>query len=149
MDRTKHYVGSSLQVPPVTYTMEANTVGCAAATDEMTIIGKAPFALRVMSVKYIPEAAVTGLTIATAARTYTVYNRGHSTATGAGTIAVATRTNASGTNLIASVPFELTLATDANRLLAKGDVLAFESLHITTGVLDPGGRIEVTYAKVA
>ncbi|MCC7464487.1 MAG: hypothetical protein IT480_18740 [Gammaproteobacteria bacterium] len=123
--------------------MEADTVGCAAATDQYTVIGQAPYAATVTSVVYIPEDSVTGLTLATAARTFTVYNRG----TGSGTVSVATLTCSSGTNLSQYTAFTLTLGTAANLVLASGDVLELESLHITTGVLDPGGKIIVTYSR--
>ncbi len=49
---------------PLIRTLEADTVGCAAATDQVTIIGRAPYAGVVTAVEYIPEASVTGLTLA-------------------------------------------------------------------------------------
>ena len=128
---------------PYIQTLEADTVGCAAATDQYTVIGQAPYAATVTSVVYIPEDSVTGLALESAARTFTVYNRG----TGAGTVSVATKTCSSGTNLSQYTAFELTLGTAANLVLASGDVLEVESLHITTGVLDPGGKIIVTYSR--
>lgn len=135
---------------PLVKTLEADTVGCAAATDQETIIGRAPYAGVVTSVEYIPEASVTGLTLATASRTYTVINRGTSAASGTGTVPVATLINAvsgAGVNLVDSVPRTFTLATDANLTLASGDVLALMSEHTTTGVADPGGKIVVTFSR--
>jgi hypothetical protein len=130
---------------PLVKTLESTTVGVAAATNEYTIIGRAPYAGVVTSCEYIPEASVTGLTAATAARTLSVVNKGATG--GTGTVSVASILIASGTNLVANVPTTLTLATAANRVVASGDVLAFSSTAITTGVLDPGGRVVVTYSR--
>ena len=135
---------------PWVRTLEADTVGCAAATDQTTIIGRVPYAGVVTSVEYIPEASVTGLTLATASRTYTVVNRGTSAASGTGTVSVATLINAvsgAGTNLLDNVPSTFTLATAANRVVASGDVLELMSEHTTTGVADPGGKIIVTFSR--
>lgn len=131
---------------PLSKTLEANTVGCAAATDQSTIIGRVPFAGTVTAVYYIPQASVTGLTLATASRTYTVLNRGSSAVSGTGTVSVATVINAvsgSGINLVDNVQRDFTLATAANLVCASGDVLELTSVHTTTGVLDPGGKIVV------
>lgn len=131
-------------------TLEADVDGVAAATDQETIIGRAPYAGVVTSVEYIPEASVTGLTLATASRTYTVINRGTSAASGTGTVPVATLINAvsgAGVNLRDSVPSTFTLATAANRVVASGDVLALMSEHTTTGVADPGGKIICTFSR--
>jgi len=135
---------------PLNFVLSADTVGCAAATDQETIIGRAPYAGVVSSVEYIPEASVTGLTLATASRTYTIINRGAAAGGGTGTVPVATLINAvsgSGVNLVDSVALAFTNATLANRTLAAGDVLALMSEHTTTGVLDPGGKIVVTIAR--
>lgn len=126
---------------PYVVRLEADTVGAAAATNQYTVIGRAPFAGTVTAATYIPEDSVTGLTLATAARTLTVYNRG----AGGATVSVATRTISSGTNLVDTAAFDLTLTT--NNTVASGDVLELESLAITTGVLDPGGKIIVTLSR--
>lgn len=131
---------------PLVRTLEADTVGCAAATDQNTIIGEAPFAGVITEVYYIPEDSVTGLTLATASRTYTVVNRG----TGTGTVSVATLINAvsgAGVNLTENVQNDFTLATAANLTLASGDVLELTSVHTTTGVADPGGKIVVRVSR--
>lgn len=129
---------------PLVRPLQANTVGCAAATDQNTIIDRVPYDGVVTSVYYIPQASVTGLTLATASRTYTVVNRGSSAVSGTGTVPVATLINAvsgAGVNLIDNVPAEFTLQTAANLVVASGDVLELMSVHTTTGVLDPGGKI--------
>lgn len=126
--------------------LEADVDNIAATSDEYTIIGRAPWAGTVTAVTYYPRDSVTGLTLATAARTMTVYNRGNST--GTGSTAVATRTVSSGTDLANNVAFDLTLSTtSASLVVASGDLLELESLHITTGVLDPGGRIIVRLSR--
>lgn len=132
---------------PLVRTLEANTVGVAAASNQLTIMGMIPAAGVVASVTYIPSASVTGLTAATAARTFTVYNRGSSAVSGTGTVAVATLTIASGTNLVDNVPIAFTLGTASKLVVASGDVLELESLAITTGVLDPGGKIIATFSR--
>lgn len=129
---------------PLVRTIEASTVGCAAATDQNTIIGRVPFAGTITAVYYVPQAGVTGLTLATASRTYTVVNRGSSAVSGTGTVSVATLINAvsgAGVNLIDNVPADFTLQTAANLVCSSGDVLELTSVHTTTGVLDPGGKI--------
>lgn len=135
---------------PLVRTLEASTVGCAAATDQVTIIGRVPFAATVTAAFYIPSAGVTGLTLATASRTYTVVNRGSSAVSGTGTVSVATLINAvsgAGVNLIDNVPADFTLATAASLACASGDVLELTSVHTTTGVADPGGRIVVQISR--
>ena len=135
---------------PLVRTLEASTVGCAAATDQTTIIGRIPFAATITAVYYIPQAGVTGLTLATASRTYTVLNRGSSAVSGTGTVSVATLINAvsgSGVNLVDNVQADLTLATAASLVCASGDVLELTSVHTTTGVADPGGKIVVQYSR--
>jgi hypothetical protein len=135
---------------PLVKPLFANTVGCAAATDQNTIIDRVPYAGTVTGVYYVPQAGVTGLTLATASRTYTVTNRGSSAVSGTGTVSVATFINAvsgAGFNLIDNVPADFTLATAASLICASGDVLELQSVHTTTGVLDPGGKIVVTYSR--
>lgn len=135
---------------PIVKTLEASTVGCAAATDQVTIVGRVPYAGTVTAVYYIPSAGVTGLTLATASRTYTVLNRGSSAVSGTGTVSVATLINAvsgSGVNLIDNVQADFTLATAASLVCASGDVLELTSVHTTTGVADPGGKIVVQYSR--
>lgn len=134
----------------LTQTREASTVGCAAATDQNTIIGQIPYAATVTAVYYIPQAGVTGLTLATASRTYTVVNRGSSAVSGTGTVGVATLINAvsgAGVNLVDNVRLDFTLATAASLVCASGDVLELTSVHTTTGVLDPGGKIVVAFSR--
>lgn len=135
---------------PLVRTMEASTVGCAAATSQNTIIGRVPFAGTVTAVYYVPQAGVTGLTLATASRTYTVVNRGSSAVSGTGTTPVASVINAvsgAGINLIDNVPTDFTLQTAPNLVCLSGDVLELMSVHTTTGVLDPGGKIVVVLSR--
>jgi hypothetical protein len=96
----------------------------------------------VSSVIYIPQAALTGA--ATNNRTLTLYNRG----TGSGTVPIASLQFVSGTNLSDNVPKTITLSTtSANLLLAAGDVLEWESLHVGTGIADPGGLAQVNTTR--
>lgn len=93
------------------------------------------------SVIYIPSGAVTG---AAAGRTFNLYNR---SATG-GTTIVASLTLASGTNLSDNVPATITLSTtSANLLLTASNVLEWESVATGSGVVDPGGIVQVSTTR--
>jgi len=49
----------------------------------------------------------------------------------------------SGVNLAAYVSKEITLGAAADRVVAVGDVLVWDSLHIGNGILDAGGLVIV------
>jgi hypothetical protein len=93
----------------------------------------------VNSVELIPNWSLNGAN--TDSRTYTLYNRGQA---GAGTAVVAQLALTSGVNLTKFVSKAITLsATGANRVVAAGDVLEWESLHVGAGLPDPGGQVIV------
>lgn len=97
----------------------------------------------VTSVTYAGTAAFTGA--ATNNRTFNVFNR---KSDNTGTALVATLNMASGVNLVANVPKAIALSgTPANLDLAAGDVLTFQSLHVGTGIADPGGLVQVTVSR--
>lgn len=73
-------------------------------------------------------------------RTLTLYNRGQA---GAGTAVVAQLALTSGVDLSASVAKTITLGAAADRVVAVGDVLEWQSLHVGSGIADPGGRVLV------
>lgn len=114
-----------------------------AGNDLLTPVEDAPFAGVVTSVKYTPERAQAGAN--TNSRTLTLYNRGQD---GLGTTVVAQLALVSGVNLVDNVAKDITLsATLANRNVALGDVLEWESLHIGTGIVDPGGYVKVLVSR--
>lgn len=122
--------------------VSAGPVGTA-GNDLITPVGVVPFAGTITAVKIVPNAVITGA--ATNNRKHTLFNRGGA---GAGTTAVATRQYVSGTNAAIKVTTALTLSgTAADLVVAEGDVLEFESLHILTGIADPGEMVEVTISR--
>ncbi len=106
--------------------------------DKVTPVARVTRAGIVASVEFIPAWNLTGVN--TNSRTFTLYNRGSA---GAGTTAIATLAMTSGTNLSKFVPATITLGAGANRTLAVGDILEWESLHVGNGIADPGGRLIV------
>lgn len=112
----------------------------AAGADLRTIVGKATDAETVIGVEYIPSAAVTGAD--TNSRTVTLFRRGSD---GTGTTVVAQLALTNGINMADNVPKVITLSgTAANLNLAASEVMEWESLHVGTGIADPGGLVRVT-----
>lgn len=109
------------------------------AGDKVAIVGRVQRPGTVNSVEYIPGWTMSGAD--TNSRTLSLYNRGPA---GAGTTLVATLALTSGVNLTKFAAKVITLsATGANLNVAVGDVLQWESLHVGTGLPDPGGRVIV------
>lgn len=99
----------------------------------------------VTAVTYTTPTAITGA--ATNNRTVSLINKG---ASGSGTTVVATLNFASGVNTTAFVPKTITLsATAANLVVTAGDVLAWVSDHVATGIADPGGLARVVIARAS
>lgn len=107
-------------------------------------INKAPFAGRVVSVAYIPNATITGK--ATDFRTLSIVNKG---AAGEGATTVASQAfSEAGKKIAAFVAGSIPLSeTAANLLVKEGDVLVFGSALSGKGIVDPGGAIVVTLAR--
>ena len=125
---------------PRDLTMEANAGASLATGTLQTVLGRSQYTAVVQAVAFVPAGAVTGTSGNT--RTLTLFNRG----TGAGTVSVATLTLASGTNLADNTATAITLATAANRVVAVGDVLEWESAAVSSGLADPGGLVVMTMA---
>lgn len=114
-----------------------------AGNDDDTVLGQAPFACTVTSVQYVPEAAITGA--ATNNRTVSLVNKGQA---GAGTTTVASLSFDNGVNAVANDEKTITLSvTAANLVLAAGDTLLWRSIHVATGITDPGGVVRVTLSR--
>jgi hypothetical protein len=112
-----------------------------AGNDLNTIVYVAPRAATVTAVSYTPLAAQTG---SATARTYNLVNLGQA---GAGSTVVATLTLGVGVNTVAGDEKTITLsATPANLVLAAGDVLQWQSVHVSTGITDPGGLVVIATA---
>lgn len=122
--------------------MVAQPVGTA-GNSLLTIIGEVPGAGTVSEVTYLPMAALSGAN--TNSRTLTLYNRG---TVGTGTTVVAQLALVAGVNLVDNDEKTITLsATPANLVVAESDVLEWESLAVGTGIVDPGGVVQVTIAR--
>jgi len=114
----------------------------AGGSDFVSPIGAVEEDCTIVSVTYIAQATITGAN--TNNRTLSVINKGQS---GSGTTSVASKNFASGTNATAFDETTITnTATAADLDCASGDVLAFSSVHVGTGIADPGGVVIVTYS---
>jgi hypothetical protein len=118
-------------------TADADTV--AKGADGVFPLGPAPFAGKVTSVTVICPTKLTGAN--TNSRTYKLVNK---TQAGAGTTVVAEKAFLSGVNAEANDETALTLNAEAAKLVvAEGDVLTLESLHVGEGLVDPGCEVQV------
>jgi hypothetical protein len=131
---------------PVTDYLQTTAPPVATAGNDFThAIGTVKRAGTVTAASYIPDATITGA--ATNNRTVSIVNKGSD---GLGSTVVATLNFASGVNATAADEKVLTLsATPANLVVAAGDVLAFSSGHIGTGIADPGGLVTVSIRPTA
>ena len=126
-------------MPAKNYTTTAVAVGTA-GNDQSNEVAVAEYNGVVTSVTYAPNATITGA--ATNNRTFSLVNKGQS---GAGSTVVATLNMGNGTNATAGDERAITLSgTAANLAVAAGDVLEWQSTHIGTGIVDPGGLVKVT-----
>lgn len=110
-----------------------------AGNDLRTAVGRSPVAGTVVRCSFYASTTLTGA--ATNNRTISLLNGG---AAGTGTTSIASKNFASGTNATAQSDTSITLSgTAANLVVAIGDVLQWDSLHVGTGLADPGGTGEV------
>lgn len=97
-----------------------------------------PFNAKITAVKWIPKAAIT----ADGTNYFTMNLRNR--VAGAGTALAATRSYAA-TNSVALTPEAMTVSgTEANTLVAAGDLLTVEKLVAGTGLAMPPGVVQVT-----
>lgn len=114
-----------------------------AGNDATSVLGVIGEDETVTAVTYIPNTTITGA--ATNNRTLTVVDKG---AAGSGSTTIATVNYASGTNATALVENPIPLSgTAANLQVTAGDVLVLTSVHVGTGIADPGGLLRVTLAR--
>lgn len=128
---------------PLIQTLRFPAAAVAQASDLTSPAGLVPISGSVSAVRYIPTSVLTGAD--TNSRTCSLYNRG---AAGAGSTLVAQKAFVSGTDAPANDATDITLSgTAANLLVAAGDVLDWESLHIASGLADPGGIVEIDITR--
>lgn len=128
---------------PLQRTQEAVVPAAATAIDASTTVLEAPFAGTVTGVEYVPNAAITGANTDT--RKVALVNKGQS---GAGSTEIASIQFNAGVNGVGFDAKALTLSgTPANLVIAPGDVLAWVSTHVGTGLADPGGTVFVTVSR--
>lgn len=136
-------MATSTSQAPLTQVLRYSIPAAAGGADSDTPIGAAPFAGVVTAVKYTPVTVLTGADANS--RTISLRNKG---LTGAGSTSVASKAFVNGVNAPAMDQTDITLSgTPANLDVAEGDVLALYSLHIGTGIADPGGLVEVTLSR--
>lgn len=115
----------------------------AAGNSATPVAGRVPFDGVITGVSYIPVATITGAD--TNSRTIGVINKGQA---GSGTAANATLALTSGVNAAAFAAKPLTLSgTPADLAVAEGDILAFTSAAVGSGLADPGGLVTITIAR--
>lgn len=126
---------------PLTRRYRASVPTVAMTASALSLVDSVYEAETVSSVIYVPSGAVTG---AAAGRTFNLYNR----SAAGGTTVVASLTLASGTDLSDNVPKTITLSTtSANLLLSASNVLEWESVATGSGVVDPGGIVQVNTTR--
>jgi hypothetical protein len=106
-------------------------------------LGEAPEAGVLSSASYVPETTITGANTNT--RIHRVVNKGQA---GSGTTVMASLQYNSGVNATAGDEKALTLSgTAADLVVAAGDIIAFESNAVATGIADPGGLVQVELSR--
>lgn len=132
----------SLQAP-LSYDRWATAPAVSGGADATTVIAEAPFDGTVSAVTYAPVSAITGANTNT--RLVQLVNKGQS---GSGTTVVASLQFDSGVNAAASDEKAITLSAVAGATtVVAGDVLAWVSTHVGTGIADPGGMVDVTFTR--
>lgn len=110
----------------------------AGGADAESVVAIAPFTGFLSAVKYYTVSAITGANTNT--RTVSARN---STAT----LVPATISFTSGVNSTGLVAKTITAGNAANIAVTEGDVITWYSLHVGTGIADPGGTIELTFTR--
>ena len=126
--------------PDLTLTADVPSMFEADGADQRVLVGRVRYPGSVNSVEFIPSWTQAGAD--TNSRTLTLYNR---RTDGSGTTAIATLALTSGTDLARAVSETITI-TAANATVVVGDILEWESLHVGTGLPDPGGQVIVQQA---
>lgn len=135
-------VTPTYQAPQITsFFMRVPAV--AAGSDADSAVVRCPFAGNVVGVTYTPDTVLTG--VVTNSRTLSLRNKGQD---GTGTTVVAQVAYVNGVNIAAMDEGTVTLSVVANATdVAAGDILGWQSLHIGTGLADPGGMLRVDISR--
>lgn len=133
------------EAAPFVTSLKSTVPGVTIAATDSFSLGKSPVGGTVTAITYTPDAAATGDN--TNARTFTVVNKG---AAGAGTTVIGTLALTTGINLVAfdEKAFTLSVVSGATTV-AAGDVLALVSTATGTGVVDPGGTVEIAISRTS
>lgn len=128
---------------PLVEVFRAPVAPVATGSDYSTVVCAAPYDATVTAVKYVPNTTITGA--ATNTRKHDLLNKGQD---GSGSTNAASLQYNNGVNAPAFDAKDITLSgTAANLAVVAGDVLAFASTHVGTGLADPGGTVEVTLSR--
>ena len=128
---------------PKTDFLAGTAPAVATGVDGSHALFRAPYIGKIVSASFVADALLTGANTNT--RKIAIVNKGQA---GAGAVEVAAKQFNSGVNAAAFDETALTLsATAADLVVAEGDLLAVVSTHIGTGLADPGGIIEVKFAR--
>ncbi len=119
------------------------TEGAATAVDDTVMLGESPYAGTVTEVTYTPDTGITGANTNT--RRLALINKGQS---GAGTTVVAELQFDSGVNSTTGDEKNITLSVVAGATtLVAGDILAWFSDAVGTGIADAGGLVQVSISR--
>lgn len=114
-----------------------------AGTSDTYTIFEAPFDGELTGASYFADTDITGA--ATNSRTLNVINKGQA---GNGTTVMATLALTSGENAADFDEKALTLSVVEGAVdFVEGDVIAFQSLSVGTGLADPGGTVKLTVSR--
>lgn len=117
----------------------------AITADSQSVAGEVKVDGVVSEVTYIPNATNAGADSNT--RTMTLYNRGQA---GAGTTVVATYAMSAGHDMTAYDELTFTLSVVDGALdVVAGDVLELASVHASSGLTEPGGKLTVVISSAA
>jgi hypothetical protein len=107
------------------------------------LVGIARFAGILVEASYYPHSALAGAADNT--RRHRVYNR---KADASGTAVMADLQYNAGVDLVAKVKKPLTVSpVTADKTVAAGDVIEFNSAHVGTGLADPGGLLVLKFDR--
>jgi hypothetical protein len=137
-------MGTATGQSPATAQLTQVVPAVAAGADQVTALGKAPWACTVTSCTYIADTNLTGAD--TDSRTFNLIDKGTD---GNGTSVIATLAFVDGVNALDFDEKAITLSETAADLdVAEGAVIAWQSLHIgATGLADPGGTVIVVLSR--
>jgi len=128
---------------PRQMTFEVPVPAVAGGSDDSNPVFIAPYDFTLESVTFVPKSTITGANTNT--RKHELVNKG---AAGSGSTVMASLQYNSGVNATGFDEKTITnsgTAADLNG--SSGDVVAFASTHVGTGLADPGGLLKVTISK--